>query len=341
MSVTNLECPITDEGSPIKKSGPNLKAHPKTAKALKFAKFDIACLANNHILDHGCPAILDTIEYCNNEGIKTIGAGINLQNASKTLYVNVKEKIIAFLNFTEHEHSIATDDSAGANPLDPILNHYQIIEAKKNADIIIIIIHGGSEFYSLPSPEMVKTCRFYADLGANLIIGHHTHIPSGFEIYKGVPIFYSLGNFIFDREAVINSGWYEGYLVKASILGTTINKIELIPYLQNKEFEGVKLMKDKDKNDFLTKIKEYSIIIENRKLLLAAWENHCKTKQFYYLKNLFHWNKLVRQLIKREIIPLKYFIKEENSLSLLNIIRCETHREILVDILTRLTSHNL
>lgn len=123
-----------------------MKAHPKTAKALKFAEFDVACLANNHILDHGDSAILDTIKYCNNENIKTVGAGNNLQNASKTLYVNVKEKIIAFINFTEHEHSIAEEYRAGANPLDPILNYYQIIEAKKNANIIIIVIHGGVSF---------------------------------------------------------------------------------------------------------------------------------------------------------------------------------------------------
>lgn len=341
ISVTNLECPLTTNNNPIRKSGPNLKAHPKTAAALRFAGFDVACLANNHILDHGDSALLETTNSCNNENIKTVGAGSNLQNASKTLYVKVKEKIVAFLNFTEHEHSIATDDRAGANPLDPILNHYQIIEAKKNADIIIIIIHGGSEFYSLPSPRMVKTYRFYADLGANLIIGHHTHIASGFEIYKGVPIFYSLGNFVFDRESVINSGWYEGYLVKVSIFNTTINNIELIPYFQNKEFEGIRLMKEKDKNDFLTKIKDCSIIIKNKKLLLEAWENHCKAKQFYYLKNIFRWNKFVRQLVKRKIVPLKYLINYENSLGLLNIIRCESHREILVDILSSLTSHKL
>lgn len=337
ISVINLECPLAINNNPIRKSGPTLRAHPKAVKALKFAGFDVVCLANNHILDHGESAILDTITYCNNENIKTVGAGNNLQNASKTLYVNVKEKIIAFLNFTEHEYSIAEKDHAGANPLDPILNYYQIIEAKKNADIIIIIIHGGSEHYSLPSPNMVKTYRFYSDLGANLIIGHHTHTPSGFEIYNGVPIFYSLGNFIFDRESVTTSGWYEGYLVKVSISDKTISNIELIPYLQNKESKGAKLMEDKNKKDFLTKIKNYSDIIENGRLLLNEWENHCNSKQIYYLNNVFHWNKLVRQLIKRKVIPMKYFINDESSLSLLNTIRCETHHEILVNILSRIT----
>ena len=70
--------------------------------------------------------------------------------------------------------------------------------AKEDNDLVIVIVHGGREHYQLPTPKQRERFRFYADAGADFVVGHHTHCYSGYEIYKGKPIFYSLGNFIFD-----------------------------------------------------------------------------------------------------------------------------------------------
>jgi poly-gamma-glutamate capsule biosynthesis protein CapA/YwtB (metallophosphatase superfamily) len=76
--------------------------------------------------------------------------------------------------------------------MDIIDNANQIKEAKATHDKVIVIVHGGHEYYNLPSPRMQKQYRFYADQGADFVVGHHTHCISGYEVYNGVPIYYSL-----------------------------------------------------------------------------------------------------------------------------------------------------
>ena len=121
---------------------------------------------------------------------------------------------IAIINFCENEWSIAEEDSAGANPMDFIDNANQIREAKAVHDKVIV--HGGHEYYNLPSPRMQKQFRFYADQGADIVIGHHTHCISGNEVYNGVPIYYSLGNFLFTKNNT-NEDWYTGLLLQVDI----------------------------------------------------------------------------------------------------------------------------
>ena len=113
---------------------------------------------------------------------------------------------IFIFNFCENEWSIAESDNPGANPMDIIDNANQIKYARELADYVIVIVHGGHEYYNLPSPRMQKQYRFYADQGADIVVGHHTHCISGNEVYKGVPIYYSLGNFIFTKNKKTMSG---------------------------------------------------------------------------------------------------------------------------------------
>jgi poly-gamma-glutamate synthesis protein (capsule biosynthesis protein) len=114
---------------------------------------------------------------------------------------------------------------------------------------------------------MVETYRFFAHLGVAAIINNHTHCPSGYEIYKGIPIFYSLGNFIFDWENVKSKNWFEDYFINLRITNNSVNKIELFPYFQCKNKPGIQLMKGKEKDAFLIKVNKYSRIIKDSELL--------------------------------------------------------------------------
>src|SRR5690606_31139432 len=131
-----------------------------------------------------------TLTFCKSNSFATVGAGMDLREASEIKYLNADIGVIAIVNFTENEWSIATDSSAGANPMDIIDNAAQIKEAQANADIVVVIVHGGNEHNPYPSPRMVKQYRFYADCGASMVIGHHTHCIGGVEKYGKVPIFY-------------------------------------------------------------------------------------------------------------------------------------------------------
>ena len=213
-NIVNLEAPVTDSETKTLKTGPNLKAdRDSTLNVLQTLQIDAVTLANNHVLDYGEQGIADTLQFCKDNNIDTVGAGMNLSEAFKTLYIDSKEGKIAIVNFAENEWSAATADSAGFNPMDIIDNSYQIKKAKEIADYVVVIVHGGHEYYNLPSPRMQKQYRFYAEQGADIVVGHHTHCISGYEEYKGVPIYYSLGNFLFTENST-NDDWYTGLVLE-------------------------------------------------------------------------------------------------------------------------------
>jgi poly-gamma-glutamate synthesis protein (capsule biosynthesis protein) len=191
--VFNLECLLTGKVSPIDKTGPCLKAPPAAVEFTKRLGFSVATLANNHILYQGADGLMETIRHCREAGLETVGAGKNLEDAGRVLKLKIKGYSIVILNYCEREFSIAGPESPGANPFD-LINCLNDLEAiRKNSDLIVLVIHGGIEHYHLPSPERRHTYRFLAEqIGVSAIISHHTHCPSAYEKWKGVPIFYGL-----------------------------------------------------------------------------------------------------------------------------------------------------
>lgn len=333
-SLVNLESPIVEGMSkPIKKAGPCLKCSANVIDAIKFLGFSGVTLANNHFYDYGEAGALNTFKRLDCGGIDYVGAGRNLTEASRTLYRTIGGKKVAFINCCEHEFSLATDETAGSNPLD-IINQYNTIkDAKSQADTIIVIVHGGMEMYQLPSPRMVKTYRFFIDAGADAVVNHHQHCYSGYEYYHCKPIVYGLGNFCFDWEGKRNSIWNEGYLLKLLIDDSAI-KIELVPYEQCNEMPHVSLVSI-DKSKFNEKITEINhIIADNEKLvdhyhmfLTQTWRNYD-----YDVANLFS-NRYLQALFRRGMIPS--FISKRKLISILNAVRCESHRDRMINSLLK------
>ena len=213
-SIVNLECPVrTTEGGGIKKAGPSLKCSPKAVDALKYAGFKCATLANNHFYDQGEEGVRETIHALTDAGIAYVGGGENIETAGHTLYKEINGKTLAVINCCEHEFSIATETTGGSNPLNPIQQYYAIKEAKRKADYVIVIVHGGIEHYQYPSQRMADTYRFFVDAGADAVINHHQHCFSGGEVWHGKPIFYGLGNFCFDWREKSSKLWVEGYIL--------------------------------------------------------------------------------------------------------------------------------
>jgi len=330
LSITNLECPLTSRINPIKKSGPHLSAKPQSIGAVTFGGFNIAALANNHMMDHGYHGLIDTIDACNNAGISTVGAGDNLQKAAKPLYITVKNKTIAILNFAEQEFSIAEKNTAGVNPLNIIDNYHSIQEAKQQADILLVIVHGGHEGYPLPSPRIVQTYRFFAELGATVVVGHHTHCASGFEVYHGVPIFYSLGNFVFDSNSVFPDYWYEGYFVELELRGGADIQFSIIPYEQCKSEPGIRLMQEGQKNSFIKRIDEYSSIIQNDRLVEERWRELCDSRAVNYLSWLLRLNRVESMLLKIKLMRTYLFRTTQKLRIMQNLFTCESHRDIVI-----------
>lgn len=323
-AVVNLECPVLAEGCrPLVKEGPNLHCDESAIEELAFAGFNVATLANNHILDYGSRSLEKSIEACAKYQIKTVGAGSDSENASVILYLERSQKTVAIINCCEHEFSISSDCMGGANPLNPIQQYYQIKEARRQADYVILIVHGGMETCQLPTPRMKQTYRFFVDAGVDAVINHHQHCYSGYEVYNGKPIFYGLGNFCFDWEGEGHSPWNEGYMVKL-VYDEDKCSFELIPYKQCNEEITVSLMVGEEKLRFEKRILELNRILADDALLEVELEEiFSKTEKDYLSIFEPYSGRIPSGLYRRNLLPS--MLTKKRMVKLLDFLECESH----------------
>ena len=331
-SVVNLESPVVEGNAPkLEKNGPNLKCSAKAVDALKWCGFQMAALANNHIYDYGEEGLWQTVETLTSRGLDYVGVGKTPKDASTISYKQIKNKTVAFINACEHEFSIVTDIHSGANPLNPIQQFYAIKEAKASADYVVVIIHGGSEMYKLPSPRMQEIYRFFIDAGADAVVNHHQHCYSGYEIYRGKPIVYGLGNFCFDDPDSIDGIWNYGYMLELQLEDDNIG-LKLYPYKQCGEKVGVQLLADRDAFD--EDINRLNSIIADSQKFRQAFADYAATQRRGRLMAFepYGW-RILKALYWRGFLPS--FLSKKKCLQMENMIGCESHRDILLSALKR------
>jgi len=330
LAITNLECPLTTAESKIQKTGPLLKASTKAGNAMEYAGFGLVTLANNHIMDYGLNGLQSTIETCKENGVDYVGAGTDYKEARKVVFKRINGLTLAILNFAENEFSTTHGAYPGANPQDIVENFRDISHAKSVADYVIVIAHSGHEMYDLPSPRIKNTFHFYAEAGASAIIGHHTHCYSGYEVYKNVPIFYSLGNFVFDIPEKLSSSWNLGFAVELTLKDKlTFN---IIPYDQCSEFPGVRLLDNERREIVLKNIYRLNSIITDDKLLSNEFKLYCSSVKRMYLALLEpHSIEIFHFLRNRKLFPS--LLSTKKKALYLNLMRCESHRDVLIKLL--------
>ena len=330
-SIANLECPITNgEEQPIEKCGPNLQFSEKGIEALKWAGFDCVTLANNHLLDYGKDGVKHTIETCAKFDLDSVGGGMKLKEASRILYKEIDGKTIAIVNCCEHEFSIATEENAGSNPLNPILQYYAIKDARTKADFVLVIVHGGHEYYQLPSPRMQELYRFFIDAGADVVINHHQHCYSGYEEYHKGLIVYGIGNFCFDDVIKREGVWTKGYFIK--LFFDEIIRFELIPYEQCSTLPQVRLITNENRKPFDCKISEINKIIGDYGKLNKEFLLFSKKRYPDILISLMPYRlRIFKALATRHFIPS--FISKKRTLLLKNYLECEAHYDTFVNYL--------
>lgn len=200
LTIANLETALTGRGVAAKKQF-TFRAPPATASHLKDACIDAVSLANNHTLDYGEVGLRDTFAALEGEGIGYTGAGTNERRAFQAHYAKVYGKTVAVIGLSRvlpEEGWFATPSRAGiANAYhdEPMMRFVR--EAVRRSDITIVMIHWNKEMRDYPESYAPRLARRLIDAGADAIMGHHSHSLMGAEIYKGAPIFYSLGNFAF------------------------------------------------------------------------------------------------------------------------------------------------
>ncbi|PYZ92584.1 hypothetical protein CR194_13010 [Salipaludibacillus keqinensis] len=203
-AICNFEAPIEGDWNPIKKSGPHHYQRKETIRGLGEQGFDMLCLANNHIMDYGIPALSATIDEVINNKLDFIGAGLNFENAYKPLIKEINGIKVGFINACEAHFGVKDLNSSLDEPGYAWINHPEIdrttITLKKECDFVILLSHAGLEHYSIPQKEWRIRYQYLCDIGVDAVIGSHPHVPQGYEKYKSSLIFYSLGNFYFDSK---------------------------------------------------------------------------------------------------------------------------------------------
>ena len=208
IAMTNLECVVSTRGKFWHKGEhrPFLyRARPETLDVLTLAGFDLVVTANNHSMDYGPEALLEELELLDAAGMAQVGSGRNKKEAARPTYIKTGHLIVAFIGFEPYFPACsAKDDSPGTfhslgedslpETLKPLLE-----EARKHADLVVFTPHWGANWTENASRERIKLAHEIIDLGADAILGHSAHQLHGIEIYKGRPIVYDMGSFLFDN----------------------------------------------------------------------------------------------------------------------------------------------
>ncbi|EKD33450.1 MAG: hypothetical protein ACD_76C00027G0005 [uncultured bacterium] len=220
ISFANLESVLSDKGLYSGKSI-YFRGSPERVEYLKKLGINTVSVANNHVDDYGRAAWEDSVANVESAGIYAVGGYMN--DNPGPVYIKVRGLRIAFFAF---------DFTLRRPDLDTVKNS---LAKAQDADYIIVSMHFGSEYKTEPNDAQISLAHTAVDSGADMVIGHHPHVLQPMETYKGKPIFYSLGNFIFDQEGEGQNTTEHIKAVitkeKTEIISTPVHIINTVPNL--------------------------------------------------------------------------------------------------------------
>lgn len=250
LRVVNFEVPLKPDANMPRQQRERFFQNEDAPVFLQNLGFNLFSLANNHAFDWGEEGYKKTKKVL---GESSFGAG-TYDEAYSVKVVEVNGLKLGFIGLCFAAYTGVFDDATKKNGLgcayinDLRVNHL-ILEAKRSVDYLFIVPHDGIEYIDVPLPETVARYRDFIDFGADAVIASHPHCPQGWEEYKGKPIFYSLGNFLFnskegyDYRATNRPHWYEGLCVIITINGDTLSW----DVINSRNVENIRIELDKDK----------------------------------------------------------------------------------------------
>ena len=278
----NLECPLSDSNIPIR-DGLVFRCLTKNFEGVINSGFDVLSTANNHSMDQGIKGLAFTIDYLKSKNILPIGtnkhhcedsdvtsedeaiSSINPEDCfANARNDNLVERGGTKFGFLAYSYTAFNDGGRSAHPLISTMDHLpklqsDIASLKSQADIILVSMHAGTEYTRKPNQMQIDFARAAIDAGADVVIGHHPHWIQDIEIYNGKPIFYSLGNFVFDQ--MWSQETREGLAVRLAISDKRLVRAELIPIIID-NYCCPRLATDEEKTKILKKINLGSAILE-------------------------------------------------------------------------------
>ena len=209
--IGNLECVVSDKGEPEPEKPNVFRVHPRAMRYLS-RHFDAVGLANNHSGDYGPVAFTDMLNRLRKSGLGFYGGGDNLMQAHQPFIVEKKGVRVAVLGFNEFQpRSFEADhDKPGIawSEDEQVLRDIARARGPGRADVLVAVMHWGWE-EPLANQRQRQMARLMIDAGVDVVVGGHPHLVQDIEVYKGKPVFYSLGNFVFEGfdNPVNKTGW--------------------------------------------------------------------------------------------------------------------------------------
>jgi poly-gamma-glutamate synthesis protein (capsule biosynthesis protein) len=211
--------------------GTVFNADPALIGGLAEAGFDWLSLGNNHIRDAGATGIRQTIEHLDAAGIAHSGAGADLAAARRPALLEAGGVTVALLGYDTIAASYwAEADRTGSAPMTEAIVREDVAAARAaGADLVIVFPHWGTEYRLGPSSQQLRLGHAAIDAGADLVIGNHPHWAQGLEWYAGRPIWFALGNFVFDQ--TWSEPTMEGLTLELTFDGTTLVQVRMRPHV--------------------------------------------------------------------------------------------------------------
>ena len=313
-SILNLENIMGDEKdyTPIVKTGPNLISDESYMHFIDALKPTALGLANNHLYDFGDAAYKNTLRLLTENGYLYAGAGDNIDEAYKPVIFDDGDKKVAVFCVCENEYGIAELNKSGSAGYQLGRVTKAIKSAIKDNMLPIIFFHGGNEYNPYPSPKKIELYRHFVDLGAKAVVAMHTHCPQGYEIYEGVPIIYSMGNFYFPEDGNLKC-WEYGYMTMMNIADEIT--VEIIPYTF--DFDNHTLLEGEDKEHFMKYIAYISKDYNNEQLMRDYFDSWTRISGLFGYINHCAFTKDMLDCDQNKIRELK------------NLFSCEAHNELI------------
>ena len=307
--VVNFEGVVDgDRYAPIVKDGPNLSMDGALSDVLvKNLDVDAFCLANNHIGDFGPVAASDTMNFLTEHQKEVFGLE-SRRGVYTPLFKDISGLRIAFLAVCENEFGTSGDGVIGASGYVEADLLKSVSNAKKESGAVIVLFHGGVEYYPFPTPQMRKRYRNLIDAGADIVVGMHQHCPCGYEKYKDGIISYGLGNFLFP-DISFYEDWNVGYIARFHIGETT--EFEPVPYC----IDGNGNVALIDKDIFDGYLERISKPIQDDGNLVGLLDAFC-------LLGGYKAERILRNIGKN--------FNARKSAAIKNLFSCESHRELTI-----------
>lgn len=330
LNVFNLEVPLTDAETPIVKFGNNLIAPSKTVHGYKALEPIFLTLANNHSLDQGVEGLTTTLNLLKQHEIAHAGAGANLKEAKKPFIFEKDGVRIGFYLCTENEFTMATCHTMGANPFDVLDSFDEVAALKEQCDHVIVLYHGGKEFYRYPSPMLQRYCRKFVDKGADLVVCQHSHCIGSREDYGKGTIIYGQGNFIFNSEFYIQHKEFVKDSLLINVEATKDSFIVSEVPIRSTEM-GTRLATESEADETLTAYKQRSEHIRDAHFVVQAYKDFADTHVKRYLREFIGRSFIIRAinaLFGRKLMQL--LLGPTSYLAIQNYLECEAHHELFL-----------